>query len=60
MTPQETNPGRATCANGTCARPAEPGELYCEECGLERSLYLRDGRDKDSALRETARRLFGG
>lgn len=53
------------CASETCARPAEPGESHCAECGLERSLYFRDGRESASdrrvaALRETARRLFGG
>jgi hypothetical protein len=65
----DANDGRPTpeskCASETCARPAEPGESHCAECGLERSLYLRDGRESASdrrieALRETARRLFGG
>jgi hypothetical protein len=32
------------CANEGCARRAEPGELWCSECGLERSLYRRDNR----------------
>ena len=52
------------CASEACARPVETGELYCAECGLERSLYFRDRRESDSdrteLLRETARRYFGG
>jgi hypothetical protein len=64
MSSNETNTARAaTCVNEACARPAEPGERYCGECGLERSLYFRESREADpraDALRETARRLFGG
>ena len=64
MIPQEMNAG-ASCANETCPRLAEAGEPYCTECGLERSLYFRERRDPGSdprveALRDTARRLFGG
>jgi hypothetical protein len=33
------------CANEACPRPAEPGETYCAECGLERSLYFRERRE---------------
>lgn len=49
------------CASDTCPRPAEPGEAYCEDCGLERSLYFRDRREDRgeilaNALRDTARR----
>lgn len=66
MIPNETKTAAAqTCANETCARPAEPEETYCADCGLERSLYFRERRESESdrqveALRETARRLFGG
>ncbi|MFY9552593.1 MAG: hypothetical protein WAU32_15715 [Thermoanaerobaculia bacterium] len=31
------------CRNEACPRPTEPGEAYCEECGLEWSLFRRDG-----------------
>jgi hypothetical protein len=31
------------CANDACPRPAETGERFCAECGLERSLYKRNG-----------------
>ena len=53
------------CASEACARPAEPGDAYCAECDMERSLYFRDGRESASdrrveALREMARRFFGG
>ena len=66
MIPNETNiSAAAACVNDACGRPVEPGEIYCAECGLERSLYFRDRREAESdprveALRETARRLFGG
>ena len=66
MIPLEKTMDRAeACVNDACARPAEPGEIYCAECGLERSLYFRDRREAESdprveALRDTARRLFGG
>ena len=64
MIPHEMK-AEAVCANETCARLVEPGELYCAECGLERSLFFRERRDSESdprveALRDTARRLFGG
>ena len=57
--PTETPAER--CASDTCPRPVEPGEAYCEDCGLERSLYFRDRRDDRgeilaNALRDTARR----
>ena len=63
MIPNETKTARdAACANETCARRAEPGESWCAECGLERSLYRREQRadPRIEALRETARRFFGG
>jgi hypothetical protein len=65
MNPNETTRTAGPCANEACARPAEPGETYCADCGLERSLYFRDRRESEAdprvdALRETARRLFAG
>ena len=39
-TPKPAEP----CRNEGCSRRAEPGELWCSECGLERSLYRRDNR----------------
>jgi hypothetical protein len=42
MTEKPIPAGR--CRNEACSRPAEPGELWCSECGLERSLYRRDDR----------------
>jgi hypothetical protein len=45
MNPDET---KAACANEACARPADPGEIYCAACGLERSLYFRDRRGERS------------
>ena len=47
----------ARCRNEACPRPAETGEPYCEGCGLERSLYMRDGgreRDRVRAIRARA------
>ncbi len=49
------------CASEACPRPAESGEAYCADCGLERSLYFRDRREdrgeiRADALRDTARR----
>ncbi len=35
---------RRGCANEGCVRPAESGERWCAECGLERALYRRDRR----------------
>jgi len=37
-------PTRQLCANAGCPRPASPGDLFCETCGLERSLYRREER----------------
>ena len=53
------------CASEACGRPAEPGETYCAECGLERSLFVREGGGSESdrrveILREAARRIFFG
>jgi len=42
------------CANEACPRPAEPGEIYCAECGLERSLYFREGREDSGEIRMVA------
>jgi hypothetical protein len=41
-TPVETS--TMPCRNEGCGRPAEGGEPYCAECGLERSLYRRERR----------------
>jgi hypothetical protein len=38
------------CANDTCSREAEAGERYCADCGLERSLFLRDRREDSAAI----------
>jgi hypothetical protein len=38
------HPEPARCANEGCARLAPPGELYCETCELDRSLFQRDLR----------------
>jgi hypothetical protein len=49
------------CASDACPRPVEPGEKFCAECGLERSLYFRerrDGRDERARLRENLSRIF--
>lgn len=35
---------RSRCANEGCPREAEPGELLCDPCGLEQSLFRRDLR----------------
>ena len=42
MNENDTAPRR--CANEACPRTAEAEERYCAECGLERSLFLRDRR----------------
>ena len=58
----ETKTPRASetrCASDACARPVEPGEKYCAECGLERSLFFRDGRDEKARLREDLARIYG-
>lgn len=43
------------CDNEACPRPAEPGKKFCEGCGLERSLYRRNGGRETDGL-ETLRR----
>src|SRR2546428_500478 len=45
-----TDTGRA-CRNDGCSRLAEPGDVYCGECGLERSLFRRDARLRSSGDR---------
>jgi hypothetical protein len=52
MNEKETQ--RRICANEACPRPAEPGETYCAECGLERSLYFRESREDPAQIREGA------
>ena len=57
----ETREPAERCTSDTCPRPAEVGEAYCEECGLERSLYFRDRREDRgeivaSAVRDAPRR----
>ena len=57
----ETREPAERCASDTCPRPAEAGESYCADCGLERSLYFRDRREDRgeipaSALRDATRR----
>jgi hypothetical protein len=42
---------RQQCDNDACPRPAEPGERFCEECGLEQSLYRRNGGRDSSEFR---------
>jgi hypothetical protein len=42
---------RKQCDNDACPRPVEPGERFCEECGLERSLYRRNGGRDSSEFR---------
>jgi hypothetical protein len=49
---------QARCASEACPRPVEPGETYCAECGLERSLYFRDRRDEKARIREDLARVF--
>jgi hypothetical protein len=39
------------CGNETCPRPAEPGEAFCEECGLEHALFRREGRRERDRIR---------
>ena len=43
MTENEASPRR--CTNETCPREVEADERYCAECGLERSLFLRERRE---------------
>jgi hypothetical protein len=42
---------RKQCDNDACPRPAAPDERFCEECGLERSLYRRNGGRDSSEFR---------
>ena len=49
MTENETTPRH--CANEACPRAAEAGERYCAECGLERSLFLRERREDPVEIR---------
>lgn len=39
------------CANEGCARPAQPDDVYCAECCLERSLFRREERRPSQADR---------
>lgn len=56
MNTNPTKPAAAQpCASEACARAAEPGEIYCGDCGLERSLYFRDSRVERSHLAEDLR-----
>ncbi|HEY3203338.1 MAG TPA: hypothetical protein VGL03_06720 [Thermoanaerobaculia bacterium] len=43
------------CRNEGCLRDAEPGEPYCGECGLERSLFRRDARIREAEGRTASR-----
>ena len=54
MTENETAPQR--CRNEACPRTAEAGEPYCAECGLERSLFLRERREDPVEIRTEGRR----
>ena len=58
----EMNEAAATnrCDNDACPRPAEPGERFCEECGLEQSLYRRDGGRDSSEFRAVEARPGAG
>jgi len=53
MNQNETAPRR--CGNEGCPRTAETGELYCAECGLERSLFLRGRREDPVEIRTKER-----
>ena len=49
------------CATEACPRPAESGEAYCAECGLERSLYYRERRvERGDRDRRDAREVLAG
>jgi hypothetical protein len=50
--------GETRCASDACPRPVEPGEKFCGECGLERSLFFREQRDERAQLRENLSRIF--
>jgi hypothetical protein len=52
MNEKETQ--NSLCANEACPRAAEPGEIYCAECGLERSLYFRERREDPAPVRTGA------
>jgi hypothetical protein len=52
----ETRRATTRCANAPCPRPVEPGDAYCDSCGLERSLFTRRGGDADSGGFEQPRR----
>ncbi len=43
------------CANEACGRGAEPGERFCAECGLERSLFFRGRREDPAEVRSEGR-----
>lgn len=58
MTEKETTACR--CANETCPREAEAGERYCAECGLERSLFLREQREDPAEIRTNEREAEPG
>jgi len=49
-----------SCANEACPRAAEPGERYCAECGLERSLFLRERREDPAEIRTNGRETEPG
>ncbi len=58
MTENETT--RRRCANETCPREAEAEERYCAECGLERSLFLRERREDPAEIRTNGREAEPG
>ena len=43
--PDAARPERR-CGNEGCARPAEPGEAYCDACSLDRLLFDREERHR--------------
>jgi len=58
-TQETTRPSAEQCATETCPRPAESGEAYCADCGLERSLYYRERRvERGDRGRREARGVF--
>jgi hypothetical protein len=64
MTMSECAPTReetsmAPCRNEGCGRPAEAGEAYCVECGLERSLFRRERRIEAAQRTERPSRAAG-
>ena len=42
---------RKQCNTDACPRAVEPGERFCEQCGLERSLYRGNGGRDSSEFR---------